>query len=179
MMVRAQSPCERSTTAVISNRSIDPTAANVIIASDKVLQFERGQIPLPEVVELWLANFCNFACPHCRCVQSHGGREQFLELDTLDSLLVELSAKGVKTLELGGGGEPLQHPQIDKVLRRFATTGFRIGLITNGYSFVENPSLIDLVLECSDWVRFSLDAISDDVFKTVHGRPDVNYRALR
>jgi len=161
------------------DRYLDATAANLIAVSDKVRQIADGKIPLPEVVELFLTNYCSFACPHCRCARYHGDTSQALDFITLSRLLDELLEKGVTTLELGGGGEPLEHPTIEEILRLLGQKGFHVGLITNGYRLTQQPRLIDLLLDCADWVRISLDGVSDEVYRVVHGRRDVSYRVLR
>jgi len=163
----------------MGNRSLDANVVNLIAVYPKVLQILNGEIPLPEVVELFLTNYCNFACPHCRCATHHGDATQFLDVEVLYRLLQELDAKGVKTIELGGGGEPLEHPEIEKILRWFRDQRFRVGIITNGYRFTSQPELFDLLMDCGDWVRFSLDAVSDDTYRIVHGRSDLSYSVLR
>lgn len=165
--------------ANITNRQIDPTAANLIAVSDKVLEVARGEIPLPEVVELWLTNYCDFACPHCRCARFHGGPNEFMDDAVLERLINELSDRGVKRLEISGGGEPLQHPRALEIFQKLSARGFRVGLITNGYALAGNRPLSDALVGCCDWIRFSLDAISEEAFQTVHGRSDLSYRQLR
>jgi len=160
-------------------RQLDANAANLILVSDKVRQIAEGQIPVPEVVELFLTNYCNFACPFCRCAKYHGDTNQFMNFDTLMRLLEELAEHGVKRIELGGGGEPLEHPMIQQVVEQFRDRGFRFGLITNGWRLTERPELIEPITDCADWIRFSVDGFSDDVYRAVHGRPYVSYQALR
>jgi radical SAM protein with 4Fe4S-binding SPASM domain len=163
----------------LEGRQFDATAVNLVAVYDKVLQITRGEIPLPEVVELFPTNYCNFACPFCRCGKYHGDRSQYLDFAALSNLLDELSQKGVKTLEMGGGGEPLEHPRIEEILTRLAKEGFRLGLITNGYVLTEKRELLDLLLQCADWVRFSVDAITNDVYRSVHGRRGLSYSTLK
>jgi len=163
----------------LNARLLDATAANLIAVHEKVRQIHQGQIPLPEVVELFVTNYCGFACPHCRCAKHHGGQTEFMSLSTLTGLLTELASRNVKTLELSGGGEPLDHPKIDEILHRLVAGGFRVGLITSGYRFTAQPALMDPFMLCGDWIRFSLDGISDSVYRTVHGRDDLSYQALR
>jgi len=165
--------------SIVSNRTIDPTAANLIASHVKVMQFANGQIPLPDVVELFITNFCNFACPHCRCAKYHGNASEFMNFGTMERLLGDLSQAGVKNLEFGGGGEPFSHPQVVEIFQKLNENAFRTGIITNGYALTKKPELSDLISECSDWIRFSLDGISDDVFRIVHGRRDISYSALR
>lgn len=163
----------------MADRHLDATAANLIVVHDKVLQILRGEIPLPEVVELFLTNYCMFACPFCRCAKYHGDKSRYLDFDILTQLLNELLDKGVKILELGGGGEPLEHPRIRDIFKRFIDQQFRVGVITNGYVMTKRPELADLLIQCADWVRFSIDAITDDVYRIVHGRDNLSYRSLR
>lgn len=161
------------------SRYLDATAANLIAVHEKVLQIVRGEIPLPEVVELFLTNYCTFACPFCRCAKYRGDRSEYLDIAVVIELLNELLDKGVKTIEFGGGGEPLEHPQISNIFERLKEQGFRAGLITNGYVLTQRREVVDLLLQCGDWVRFSVDAISDDVYRTVHGRNNLSYQTLR
>lgn len=160
-------------------RYLDATAANLIAAHKKVLQIMEGETPIPEVVEIFLTNYCKFACPFCRCAKHHGNKSQYFDYDALARLLDEFQEKGVRTIELGGGGEPLEHPMISDILRRFIRGRFRIGVITNGYVITQQPDLSELFLQCADWVRFSSDAITDDVYRIVHGRESLSYTALR
>jgi radical SAM protein with 4Fe4S-binding SPASM domain len=165
----------------IYSRPIESNAANLIIAADKVRQILNGEIPLPETVELFITNFCDFACPHCRCAPYRGDEQQFMNYGLLERLLGDLSAKGLKTIELGGGGEPLAHPQIQGIFDKFNEHSFRIAMITNGYRFTaaEGEGLADSFLQCGDFIRFSLDGISNKSFQAVHGRRDVSYDSLR
>jgi len=163
----------------IYSNKIETSAANLLVAHGKVLEILRGKIPLPEVVELFITNFCDFSCPHCRCAPYRGGNDQYFNFGTMGALFDELREKGIKTLEFGGGGEPLMHPQVNDIFRRLNEQAFRVGLITNGYRFTQEPGLMDLVIGCSDWVRFSLDAVSNDTFRKVHGKSNLNYDALR
>jgi len=161
------------------DRVIAANAANLVAVRDKVIQVLNGQIPDPVVAELFITNFCDFACPHCRCAQYHGDSSQFLNFGTMDNLLRELAERSVMKIELGGGGEPLQHPQIAEVFDRFAEYGLGVGMITNGYRFTQEPELAESFMGFGDWVRFSLDGVSDDVFRAVHGRRDISYGALK
>jgi len=61
-----------SNTRNLDLRQLDATAVSLIAAHEKVRQIHQGQIPLPEVVELFISNHCTFACPHCRCAPYHG-----------------------------------------------------------------------------------------------------------
>jgi radical SAM protein with 4Fe4S-binding SPASM domain len=155
------------------------SSIKIIAAYKKVLQILDGEIPVPEVVEIFPTNYCNFACSHCRCEDSHGDENQYMDFGAFRRLLEELYQKGIKTLEFSGGGEPLVHPQIDKIFDTMINYNFRLGLITNGYRFVDSDDLVEKALKCSDWIRFSVDAFSDDTYRKVHGKEDVSYTKLK
>ena len=162
-----------------SYRQFDSAGLNLIGAYPKVLQILKGEIPTPEVVEIFPTNFCNFSCSHCRFKEIHGTKSEYLSIDNLDKMLRALAERGVNTVELSGGGEALEHPEVEAMFDKFVEYGFRLGIITNGYRFVESPQLIDKILKNSDWVRFSVDAFTDDTYRKVHGRRNISYEALK
>ncbi|MBU1270523.1 MAG: radical SAM protein [Nanoarchaeota archaeon] len=160
-------------------RKYDNSAIQLISAWPKVLQILNREIPDPEVVEIFPTNYCNFACPHCRFQEEHGDESQHLDINTLERLLIELSERDVHAIELSGGGEPLVHPDVNRMFEKFAEHEFRVGMITNGYGFLDNTPLVDRVVQCSDWIRISVDGFSDETYKRVHGKRDISYGALR
>ncbi len=160
------------------DNSLDPWALPLLAQWPKVLQILNGEIPVPAVTEVFVTNHCDFHCPHCRFKAVHGTRDDHMSVAELVSLLDELSTKGVCHLELSGGGEPLDHPDIDEILAVIAARKFRVGLITNGYKLVERPELIPDLLRIADWIRFSVDAFSDPTYSIVHGRKRAQYARL-
>ncbi|MFA5931495.1 MAG: radical SAM protein [archaeon] len=164
------------------SKNIYPTynssAIYLISCFEKVKQISKRKIPIPEVVEIFPTNYCNFSCPHCRCAEYHGSKNEYMPIKVFESLLKELSSKGVNSLEISGGGEPLMHPQAEEMFELIKKYNFRIGMITNGYPLVGNKKLQNLIIECSDWVRFSLDAFSEETFCKVHGKKDISYKEL-
>jgi radical SAM protein with 4Fe4S-binding SPASM domain len=160
-------------------RIYDSSAINLIAEAPKVLQVLRGEIPLPSVVEIFLTAFCNFKCPHCRFREHHGDDHSYMPLPMLESLLTEIRARGVRTIELSGGGEPLAHPDIDAALDLMAAGGFRVGLISNGYCFVDRPALQERALSVCNWIRISVDAFDDDTYQRVHGSRASRYSKLQ
>ncbi|MBU4481159.1 radical SAM protein [Patescibacteria group bacterium] len=144
-------------------------SANLISAYPKVLQILNGEIPIPEVVEIFPTNYCNFNCPHCRFENYHGDSTTYIDLNLFDTLLKELKKYNIQAIEFSGGGESLVHPQIEEIFKKLINGGFRVGLITNGYQFTNSDKLIKLANECCNWIRFSLDAFSEKTFQKVHG----------
>jgi len=160
-------------------RKYDSSVIPLISAWPKVLQVSRGEIPDPEVVEIFPTNFCNFECSHCRFKEYRGDNSTYMDISALKNLLDELYQRNVHAIELSGGGEPLVHPQAEEIFDYLIKRDFRVGLITNGYRFVDSDSLKEKVIECCNWIRFSIDAFTDETYKRVHGRKEISYKNLK
>lgn len=158
---------------------LDATAANLIAAYPKVQAVRRGEVPVPEVAEFFITNHCSFRCPHCRCAGTHEGAQANIDLGIMQAALDDLAGMGVRTIEFGGGGEPLEHPLIIEILGLLQERGMRCGIITSGYALIGNDALAEAIAQVADWVRISLDAIDDESYRIVHGRCDLSYAALR
>ncbi len=160
-------------------RKYDSSVIQLISAWPKVLQVLRNEIPDPEVVEIFPTNFCNFECPHCRSREYRGDNSTYMDIAALENLLDELYQRNIHAIELSGGGEPLMHPQIEQIFDYFIQRGFRVGLITNGYRFTDSSTLKEKAIQCCNWIRFSVDAFTNETYKRVHGRKEISYKNLK
>jgi MoaA/NifB/PqqE/SkfB family radical SAM enzyme len=72
---------------------------------------------------------CNLSCTYCNEFDTHskpvGTEEMFRRIDRLASL-------GTTIITISGG-EPLLHPDLDRIIRHVRSRGAIAGLITNGY----------------------------------------------
>jgi len=157
----------------------DPWALPVLSAWPKVLRIVQGAIPTPEVVEIFPTNYCSFHCPHCRFKHHHGDTTAFADLAVIKRLLDELAGRGIENIELSGGGEPLIHPEATELFDCLIDGKFRVGLITNGYSFIDQVGLQERVVECCTWIRISVDAFTDETYRRVHGGKELKYGLLK
>jgi len=135
---------------------------------------------VPITVELHLSNRCNHDCPYCTfkdTVRESELREQMFPDELLDPLIADLQALGVKAVVYSGGGEPLLHPAVTRVLAAVDAAGIRQGMITNGI-MLERAEIRDAVLKYCDWVRISVDAGSQEVYRAIHG-PAADFARLR
>lgn len=161
------------------NQTKGYSALKIIAAYKKVLGLLEGKIPVPEVVEIFPTNYCDFSCSHCRCKNSHSDIGKYMEFAVFEKLLTDLSEKGVNTLEFSGGGEPLIHPKINEMFDLIKKKGFRVGIITNGYSLIGNSALQKKMLDSCDWIRFSVDGFSNETYRKIHGKNNLKYSELR
>ena len=100
---------------------------------------------------------CNLACAYCNEYDDHSPpvptEEMYRRLDKLAEL-------GTSIITISGG-EPLMHPEIEKIIARIRGRDMIAGLITNGYLLVPDKikALNDAGLE---YLQISIDNIEPD-----------------
>lgn len=127
----------------------------------------------PISINLDLTTACNFRCTHCIDWDVLNGRERHVDRELLDSLSA-MSERGLASVILIGGGEPSLHPMFDEVVRFIKRDlGLALAIVSNG----SRPDrLIQAASEMKkgDWIRLSLDAGSNDLFRAMHRPNDPN-----
>jgi hypothetical protein len=149
------------------------TSNKIFAHHDKLSQYfdpEEKKKMGPITVEMHPSTYCNHSCPGCiygvrnlSPCQKHN-----FDMKLLPELIEDMKELGVKGVNLSGGGEPLMHPNCDSIIKQLKKAGFDVGLITNG-ALLDKPADIENVLDNCLWVRFSVDAGSDEVYKETHG----------
>lgn len=126
----------------------------------------------PLRVGIYAAVSCMFYCSFCG--RKHGVRYSAGDIepgnDVFDQIFSEMP-KGVSTLSLGGGLEPLTNPRLDDVIRSAKKYGHKVPLVTNGYmltpSFVRrHQGLWEL-----DVFRISCYGVDEQSYLEVTKRP--------
>lgn len=129
---------------------------------DLILSCLREKRIFPIHVQLNPTNRCNFKCSFCSC----GNRDRTLELSKQENLdyMRKFKNLGCKSVTITGGGEPLLHPEINRIIQEIHSLGIQVGLVTNG-------SLLKK-LECKDlvWARISS---SDELSHQLGGESSV------
>ena len=121
---------------------------------------------VPLSVNLDLTTACNFACDHCIAWEALNQPVRHDELALFDSLEY-LAANGLQSVILLGGGEPTLHPAFSRVVRFLKKLGLQVAVVTNGS---RNDVICDVAdsFTAGDWVRLSLDAGTDQLFRAMH-----------
>lgn len=140
-------------------------------------QYVSGESYAPIQVEIDLTNACTSACPWCAGYKEREdnpfilfgeGETKADQWETSRSktteLLHELSGYGVKSMTWTGGGDPSVHPFLSELIQCSDSCGMDNGLITNGVIEVTE------CLPSCDWVRFSVDAATEDGYARQHGK---------
>ncbi|WP_320773083.1 radical SAM protein [Streptomyces sp. CRN 30] len=132
-------------------RSVYPSALDV--AGGK-------RLSSPLVVDLDPTTVCDLACPECISSQVlHHGQ---IDKDRIVRLAHELAGSEVRAVILIGGGEPLLHRAIGRIIEVLHGAGIQLGLVTNGTQIHRH---IDQLAAMLSWVRVSVDAGSADTFQ--------------
>lgn len=127
----------------------------------------------PIQVEIDLTNRCSSACPWCAGFLHREESTAELSIDLVTRILGELADIGVKSVVFTGGGDPTMHREWIEAIRTASAYGLRIGLVTNGVIDVRE------VVACCEWIRFSVDAATEDMYALQHGRREHFARVLK
>lgn len=108
----------------------------------------------PIHLQLSLTNDCNLNCSFCSF--KNRDKRQQLNYESVTDIVNIFISLGMEALTLTGGGEPLCHPDINKILLFCKERNVKTGLITNGFLL---DALDKESLEALTWCRISF---SDD-----------------
>jgi MoaA/NifB/PqqE/SkfB family radical SAM enzyme len=120
----------------------------------------------PISINLDLTSACNFSCPFC--VDSkliNAGKS--LTLEEVKKTIHTLHSHDLLSVILIGGGEPTLHKDFGEIVRYIKSKRLQIGIVTNG-SRLEKIEAVVQELKEKDWIRISIDAAGEGVFKDLH-----------
>lgn len=132
----------------------------------EALKLYCGELCNPRMALLYVVYGCNFACKGCLC-NAFNTEKVYMDLEKFKDVTLQLKKHGVKSIEFCGGGEPLLHPDIKKMILWLSDElHMSLGLMTNGSLL--NEHLDYLLATRTDYVRVSLyDNSYESVLKKV------------
>lgn len=115
----------------------------------------------PILVHMVPMRRCNLACTYCNEFDDFSAPVPTDELFERVDLLARLGSEAIHI----SGGEPLMHPDIEKLIEYISTKGMFAGLLTNGYLLT--PERIEKLNRSGlDYLQISVDNfLPDDVSK--------------
>lgn len=131
---------------------------------DRVREWKNTGICAPITLELNLTNSCNHNCPDC--IGYRDDHAMFLYTDAVN-VIQQFKDIGVKSVTFSGGGDPLCNAITPRVVKYCSDIGLGVGIVTNG-GLLHRVDYVDLA-KYATWLRISLDAGSEDVYKLRHG----------
>ncbi|HLI27348.1 MAG TPA: radical SAM protein [Chloroflexota bacterium] len=96
---------------------------------------------------------------------------RYLDADTWLRTLAALREYGAHTVVLSGGGEPLLHPELPRLIRRAGALGYRVHLYTNGFNLARQADALTGALLAADRVRVSLHSPHPTTYDQIVGLP--------
>lgn len=160
---------------------------------DKVASFTQENITAPIYVRIKPINLCNHGCFFC--VYSTGFRvkdggekqhiisgmhqgmseKDLISLVKMNEILDDLARIGTKAVTYSGGGEPLMHPDIVKIMEKTLHNSLDLSVITNGQNLVKEKAE---VLSDAKWVRISMDYTSPTQMKRFRNIPEKSFKSI-
>ena len=131
------------------------TGAKLMRHPDVVKRFMETGIATPVSLQIAPTARCNLQCSFC----SNINREQHEELN-IEVILIMVAAlirKGLKTVEITGGGDPTLYSKINQLIFRIDSMGLEQGFITNGIAIKENITQENL--DRLSWLRISMNCL--------------------
>lgn len=133
--------------------------------TDRVNQFMVTDDCYPLYMEISPVGSCNHRCIFC-AYDFIGHPNRILTTDKLLGFIDEIAECKVKSLLYAGEGEPLLHPDIDKLIAHSKQKGIDIGIYTNGHLL--NEELAVKILPFLTFIRFSFNGGTRDNYAKIH-----------
>ena len=140
------------------------------------IQWQRGGgidpqdqgVPIfsPISINLDLTSACNFSCPFCVDAKLINSGKS-LTLEEVKKTIRTLHSHGLLSVILIGGGEPTLHKDFIEIVRYIKSKKLQLGIVTNGTRLGKIEAVAGELKE-KDWVRVSIDAAGEEVFKAMH-----------
>lgn len=111
---------------------------------------------------------CNLNCPVCYRDRSS---QQDLSFELLKTLALKYQEKIISLC----GGEPTIRKDLPEIIKLFAKRN-SVFLVTNGIRLVDYDYLKNLKEKGLQYISFSFNGLSDDVYKKINGEPLLNLK---
>lgn len=130
-------------------------------------------LPLPKMAFVYPTYKCSLGCPGCmygsyRKKYSEKGINLDIDVDQFKHILEDLSDLGVNHIEISGGGEPLEHENIDRLIDIIADIRkkknyIKFGLLTNGLNLIDlETNTLDSIAQNFTYIRLSYPVTQND-----------------
>lgn len=137
------------------NRDFSEILKNrILIDYERAKMLKKGIMPNPRFAILYISNSCNQNCQYCEYIEENKGG--FLPTEKALGIIDQLADLGVAAIEFSGGGEPLIHPDIIKILNYCKEKDIAVGVISNFAT--KNDKLMEVIVGACSYIRASMDS---------------------
>ncbi len=134
----------------------------------KLYYGKSGKVPLadiqlpkkyvPELVDMTITDYCSKGCKFCyRGCTAEGKHASLYKVITY---IDELKKAGVFEIALGGG-EPLQHPELLKILEHGYDKGITMNLTTRDYESLKSPIVREVLQKYCGAIGISVSNVNE------------------
>ena len=150
---------------------------------DEIDLLRSGEVLFPpKDIQVDLEGWCPHSCEFCT-YRNVGWQELGMKFEEPEKLVPEesglprelalkipreMAETGIPSIELTGGGEPMVYPHLLEFLDELNRYEIEVCIVTNGASLREP---IQNRLKRVKWIRFSVDAITPEIYTKVHRVP--------
>lgn len=142
----------------------------------RVARWLDGENIYPLYMEISPSGACNHRCTFC-ALDYMEYRPSFLNVAILKERLTELGRLGLKSVMMGGEGEPLLHRDLADIICHSKASGIDVAMTTNGVLLTRE--FAGKALENLSWIKVSINAGTAATYGKIHRtRPDDFERVL-
>jgi radical SAM protein with 4Fe4S-binding SPASM domain len=152
---------------------IDSTS--LIYHPERLVEWMKKGDCYPINIEMGITNRCNHRCVFCGLEWVPRTRQE-LSREILFPAFVDMKDHGVKSLTLSAESEPTLHENLIEIVQYAKNLGLDVAMSTNGQLF--NKDKAEQILPYLTWIRFSVDAATEETFSMVHGTHYSNFQSV-
>jgi MoaA/NifB/PqqE/SkfB family radical SAM enzyme len=159
-----------------------PYGSNFLTGLNPLWVFEtikhNGRKSGPYMMYFDATNKCGDHCEMCFLYENrkNTGLKSQIEIEKAFKFLdkaISLSPF-LKSVVIGGPGEPLEYSHFEEVVKYFHTNGLATHIYSSGNGKIRK--YLDSIVECVTLFRVSLDAVNEDTYLKTHGKKDFKKR---
>ncbi len=147
----------------------------LIFHPHRVADWQSGSDIYPIYAEISPSGACNHRCSFC-ALDYMEYRPRFLPTGLLCERLAELAQLGLKSVMLGGEGEPLLHRDCATIVTHASSCGIDVAITTNGVLF--DREFAEQTLPALSWVKVSINAGTDETYARIHRTRTADFQTV-
>lgn len=127
--------------------------------------------PLPTNMLIELANICNHQCIFCN-YKDMKRKKRICDKEFTKKIIREAYSEGVREIGFYMMGEPFVYQDLEEIVSFSKETGFSYIYLTSNGVLATPERLRKLIDAGLDSIKFSINAVTRETYKKIHGKDD-------